>query len=188
MPQEDKSALVPQTSTTPVSVHNKITETIREHTSQILANAQTHGPSGPTKLYEGYWEFQKAGYQITPSHLLVITLGDETLALLTGKPQIVSHREAAAQIARSMGADPRRFLYLHRVCAGPEGPNNGFCRDKIEMFAFDWEWARSSGMWIAASQTYCYRVSSQTETAIQTLLNLEQSPMNVNVVETTNVS
>lgn len=160
---------------------------LNSRTSTLLQNAipsQKEGVERPAKLFDGPIEFSKPGYPpFTLSHLVAYTYGDETLAILSSKPRMITHREAAEQIARLLSINPNKFLYLDRICAGPEGANAGLCRDLLTEYAFEWEWARST--WHATNQTYCYRVSPQTEALIQQLLTIEQPSINVNVIDAT---
>jgi hypothetical protein len=156
---------------------------VNSRTSTILQNvAQSkEGSERSSKLYGGPIEFSKPGYPpFTLSHLVVYTFGDETLAILSSKPQMITHREAAEQIAKLLSINPRSFLYLSRVCAGPEGKNMGLCRDLLTEYAFDWEW--TLGSWHVTNLTYCYRVTPEVEAAVQQLLTIEAS-VDINVID-----
>jgi hypothetical protein len=162
----------------------KTTTGINTRTSGVLQNvaSTTEGSEKPAKLYGGPIEFSKPGYPpFTLSQLEAYTVGDETLVILSSKPQMIGHREAAEQIVRLLSANPNKFLYLARVCASPEGANAGLCRDLITEYAFNWEWAQ--GRWHVTNQTYCYRVSPAVEAAVQQLMQIEGSTININVID-----
>jgi len=156
---------------------------LRSQSSTVLANVGSkEEEKQPSKLYDGPIEFSKPGYPpFVLSHLVAYTSGNETVVILTNKPQLITHGEAPEQIVPLLSANPNQFLYLSRVCSGPEGVNSGLCRDLITEYAFEWEWARSS--WHTTQHTYCYRVPPMVEKAIGQLLTIQAPLVSARVVE-----
>jgi hypothetical protein len=166
--QTPSTALAPAQESKSVMV---ATSDVRPQTSRILQLALQPTGTGekPRKLFEGWYEFAKPGYlPFRLSHLQVFTASEETLALVSNKPQLLSHREAAEQIVADLSLVPNQFLYLVRCPAG-----GSLCRDLVTAYLFEWEWTH--GKWVTTKQIYCYRVSDSVEEAIQRLFQIDLS-------------